>query len=80
MRSLASLKARIGLLLAAHAESNEPPSTVLLLPSNGRGPDSGAPYPRTRRVGKALIIVYRLEDGIPSPEAIRQLVDQSVQP
>ena len=80
MRGLAGIRARLDKLLAAHAESNERPSTVLLLPANGRGPDSGAPYPRTRRVGKALIIVYRLEDGQPSPEAIRQLVDQSVEP
>jgi hypothetical protein len=87
MRSIASLKARIGLLLAAGAEGNERPSTVVLLPHNGRGPkdlEDGEPdgrsWPRARRTGKALIIGYRLEDGMPGPEAIRQLVDQSVQP
>jgi hypothetical protein len=61
-------------LLAAHAGENEPPSTIVLLPENFRGPASDAPYPRIERVGQAAVITYLVADGQPSTEDIARMV------
>lgn len=79
MLSLTKIRARLDDLLSDQRAKDEPPSTIILLPENGRGPDSDVrPYPRVNRVGRAAIIVYRPEDGQPTPEAIHQLLDESV--
>lgn len=79
MKSLAAIRARLDELLAAHGEENERPSAVVVLPDDGRGPDADVrPWPRVNRVGRAAVITYRVEDGEPSPEAIRALIDSTV--
>jgi len=61
---------------------NQPPSAVILLPSNGREPidDIDEPLPRVRRTGAAAIVIYDPAMGQPTPEAIRQLIDGMVTP
>ena len=78
MKSLSAIRARLDELLAAHAGESEPPSAIVLLPRCGREPESDAPWPRCTRAGKALVIVYRPEDGQPTAEAIRALIDSTV--
>ena len=78
MRSLAGIRGRLDELLSARAVENERPSTVILLPRCGREPDSDAPWPRCTRAGKALVVVYRIEDGQPTDEQIKRLLDESV--
>ena len=78
MKSLAGIRARLDELLAAHGEKNERPSCVIVLPENYRGPDYAGPWPYVQRAGRAAVITYRVEDGEPSPEAIRALIDSTV--
>jgi hypothetical protein len=80
MRSLAGIRARLDELLAAHEDEAGPPTVVILLPENYRGPAYTGPWPYVRRMGACAMIVYRVEDGQPTPEVIRQLVDGTVQP
>jgi hypothetical protein len=80
MRSLAGIRTRIDQLLEAREEENQPPAAVVLLPENHRGPDYDGPWPYVRRVGAVAVVVYRIEDGQPTPEAIRQLIDGMVTP
>jgi hypothetical protein len=82
MRSLAGIRARLDELLTAHGGENQPPSAVILLPSNGREPidDIDEPLPRVRRTGAAAIVIYDPAMGQPTPEAIRQLIDGMVTP
>ena len=77
---LRRIRNRLDELLAAHAGENEPPSTIVLLPENFRGPASDAPYPRIARAGQAAVITYLVTDGQPTPEAIRQLIDGTATP
>jgi hypothetical protein len=77
--NLRGIRSRLDELLAAHAEENEPPSTIVLLPENGRGPASDAPYPRVERVGQAAVITYLIADGQPSADDIARLL-AGVQP
>jgi hypothetical protein len=78
MRSLAGIRARIDELMEAQGEENGPPSCVVLLPENHRGPNYDGPWPYARRMGAVATIIYRLEDGQPTPEVIRQLIDGTV--
>ena len=80
MRSLAGIRARLDELLTAHEEKNQPPAAVVLLPENHRGPDYDGPWPYVRRVGAVAVVVYRIENGQPSTEDIRQLIDGMVTP
>jgi len=76
MRGLAGIRARLDELLSARAVENERPTTVVLLPANGRGPASDVrPYPRVDRVGRSSIIVYRIEDGQPGADEIDRLIE-----
>jgi hypothetical protein len=79
MRSLAGIRARLDELLTAHEGENQPPSAVILLPENFRGPDSDAPYPRVERTGQAAVITYRVEAGQPPADDISRLL-AGVQP
>ncbi|MBN2574931.1 MAG: hypothetical protein JXP73_10240 [Deltaproteobacteria bacterium] len=76
MKSLASLRARIDYLLAQRAPESEPPEAIFVLPENGRGPDSddGLSLPRAHRVGPALVVTYRGEDGPPTGAELAELV------
>ena len=78
MRGLSAIRARIDQLLEDHGEENGPPSCVILLPENDRGPDYAGPWPYVRRMGGCATVIYRIEDGQPTPEVIRQLVDETV--
>jgi hypothetical protein len=80
MRSLAGIRTRIDQLLEAREEENQPPAGVVLLPENHRGPDYDGPWPYVRRVGAVAVVVYRIENGQPSTEDIRQLIDGMVTP
>jgi len=80
---LRTIRSRIDRLLEAQGPVNGPPSTVILLPSNGHGPDADDDWPLPRiawRNSKAACIVYRIEDGQPTPEVLRQLIARTVQP
>ncbi len=76
---LRRIKTRVDELLAASEVESEPPSTIVVLPENGRGPDSDAPYPRIERVGQAAIITYLVEDGAPDAAAIAALLGERAQ-
>ncbi len=80
MRSLAGIRARLDELLSERHSSNGPPSCVILLPENHRGPDYDGLWPYVRRMGACATIIYKVEDGKLSSEVIRQLVDGTVQP
>jgi hypothetical protein len=74
MRSLGALKKRVMELLAARAEANKQPTTMIVIPDNRRGPQTDEPWPRARRVGQAVIVTYRAQDGKPSPEQLAGLM------
>ena len=74
---LRSLKTRINRLLEAQGGGNEPPSAVLLVPENGRGPRSDTPYPRVFRTGKAAVIMYLPTDGQPDGATIARLIEKA---
>lgn len=76
-RSLGGIISRLNDLLEQQAEKDEPPSTIILLPENGKGPASDVrPYPRVNRVGRAAIIVYRPEDGgQPTGDELKRLIE-----
>jgi hypothetical protein len=69
---LRTLKNRIDRLLETQGPPDGPPECVVLLPENGRGPDSDAPYPRVQRVGRVVVITYLGEQ--PSRDEIEQLL------
>ena len=77
---LRNIRHRIDELMEAHEDEAGSPSVVILLPENYRGPDYDGPWPYVRRMGACAMIIYRIEDGQPSAEVIRQLVDGTVQP
>jgi hypothetical protein len=74
MRSLAGIRARLDELLTAHEGEDQPPSAVVLLPENFRGPASDAPYPRIERVGQAAVVTYLVSAGQPSAADIARMV------
>ena len=54
MRSLSGIRARLDHLFEARDEENKPPSTVVVLPDDGRGPASDVrPYPRLNRARRS---------------------------
>jgi len=75
-RSIAALRTRINKLLESQADESGPPSLVVCLPDNGRGPDDeeAQPLPRAHRAGPALVISYDPTIGQPSPSAIASLI------
>ncbi len=74
MRSLSTLKARVDQLLAERAKVDAESLTVAVLPDNGRGPVSDAPWPRINRTGNAVVVSYLPEDGAPTADGIAQLI------
>jgi len=71
---LRRIRNRLDELLAAHEEENQPPAAVVVLPENHRGPDYSGPWPYARRTGACAVVVYQVEDGPPSTEAIARLL------
>ena len=73
--NLIALKLRLQRLLAAQTAALDPPTALVILPDDERGPDTDArPFPRANRVGSAAIVVYDPHAGPPTTEEITRLV------
>ena len=75
-RSIAALRTRINKLLESQADESGPPSIILTLPCNGRGPDceEAQPLPHANRVGPALVVTYDATKGQPAAAELAELV------
>jgi len=75
-RSIAALRTRINKLLESQADESGPPSLVVCLPDNGRGPDDeeAQPLPRAHRLGPALIVSYDATKGQLTAAELAELV------
>lgn len=74
--SLATLRKRIDSLLTQRQSLDKWPSAVLVLPERGARDIAGT-YPRISRTGSAAVVIYRREDGQPTDEELRRLIESA---